>query len=105
MRSAHLTRPAHLTRLLEFQRSVHLTRPVELSERLLYWENAKLLGPKWTLFHFALVYGPKKCVAGKCINGQISTNLKKVADERTRTNANGHEFFQRLPHKSPAGKN
>ena len=36
------------------------------------------------LFHFALVYGPQKCVAGKCINGQISTNLKKVADGRER---------------------
>ena len=36
MRSAHLTRPAHLTRLLGFQRSVHLTRLVELSERFLY---------------------------------------------------------------------
>ena len=37
-----------------------------------------------SLFHFALVYGPKKSIAGKGINGQISTNLNKIADGRTK---------------------
>ena len=45
------------------------------------------------LFHFALVYGPKKSIAGKGINGQISTNLNKIADERTDGRTNGHEFL------------
>ena len=55
------------------------------------------------LFHFALVYGPKKSIAGKGINGQISTNLNKIADERTNGRRTDMSFYKRLPHKSPAG--
>ena len=59
----------------------------------------------WALCRFALVCGPKKSVAGKWINAQISTNLNKIADGRRTDERTNMSFYRRLPHKSPAGNN